>query len=100
MGTAVKEAIFLWQMCKELGMDFTPITIYGDNQSALAIAKNPVFHSRQKHVDIQYHFIREEVERGRITFKYCQTKEMVADICTKPISRDQFRRILNLLKLQ
>ena len=60
-----------------------------DNQSCIALAKNPEFHARSKHIDIQYHFIREKVEEGMVHLEYCPTQKMVADILTKAIPSEK-----------
>ena len=57
----------------------------------MAMAKNPQFHGRVKH--IAYHFIREQVSNGTVKLKYRPTKEMVADMLTKGLSRDQFVKL-------
>lgn len=49
-------------------------TLFCDNKSAISMAKNPVFHSRTKHIDVKYNFIREAVENGVIEIKYCSTQ--------------------------
>ena len=53
-----------------------PTTILEDNQSSIAMARNPQFHGRAKHIDIKHHFIRERVSDGLIELKYCPTNEM------------------------
>ena len=58
----------------------TATTIFEDNQSAIAMTKNPQFHGRAKHIAIKYHFIREQVQNGTIKLKYCPTSQMLADI--------------------
>jgi len=58
--------------------------IYGDNQGAITLAKNPVYRQRSKHIDVKYHFIRKEVNAGTITIQYCPSADMIADIMTKP----------------
>jgi hypothetical protein len=60
-----------------------------DNQGAVALAKNPVFHDRSKHIDIQYHYTREVFKAGAIGLAYLPTKEMLADLLTKPLPRGQ-----------
>ena len=62
-------------------------TIFDDNQSCMKLIRNPEFHSRTKHIDIQHHFVREHVEKGKIKLVYCQTEEMVADILTKALAK-------------
>jgi len=63
----------------------------------MALAKNPVSHGRTKHIDIRHHFIRNEVEDGRITLVYCRTEDMIADILTKPLPRDQFNKLRKMM---
>nr|CCA21918.1 PREDICTED: copia proteinlike putative [Albugo laibachii Nc14] len=62
-------------------------TIYEDNQGCIALAKNPVFHSRTKHIDIKFHFLREKVEDGVIVLEYKPTDEMIADGLTKALGK-------------
>ena len=59
------------------------LKIMEDNQSCIKMTKNPVNHGRAKHIDIKYHHIRDEVKRGEVKLKYCETKTMLADITTK-----------------
>ncbi|GMF64476.1 unnamed protein product [Phytophthora fragariaefolia] len=66
------------------------VKIYEDNQGAIALAKNPEFHKRTKHIDIRYHFVREKVEDSQVVLEYCSTKDMLADLMTKPITAVQF----------
>ena len=65
-------------------------TLFCDNKSAISMAKNPVFHSRTKHIDVKYNFIREAVENGVIEIKYCSTQNQMADIFTKALSKEKF----------
>ncbi|KNA03723.1 hypothetical protein SOVF_206380 [Spinacia oleracea] len=67
-----------------------PTIIYCDNMSAIAMKKNPVFHSRTKHIEIRHHFIRELVEKQEIELQFCKTGEQLADILTKAISTEKF----------
>ena len=65
MTAAIQEGIFLRQLLSDIhGCSKQPISLYADNQGAIALAKNPVNHQRTKHIDIKYHFIRLEVEQG------------------------------------
>ena len=65
-----------------------------DNQGCMSLAKNPTHHSRTKHIDVQYHFIREKLETGVIELKFCPTKHMVADVLTKAVARDRHQRLM------
>ena len=68
-----------------------------DNKSTIALAKNPVFHDRSKHIDTRYHYIRECVTRKDVQLKYVKSYDQVADIFTKPLKREDFLRIRRLL---
>ena len=69
-------------------------TIMCDNQRSMLLAKNSIHHSRMKHIDMQYHFIREKLESGVIELKYCPTEHMVADVLTKALSRDRHQSVI------
>ena len=69
-----------------------PTVIREDNLSAIAIAKNPITHARTKHIDIKFHFVREALSNGCTELIFCPTEQMVADVLTKPLSRDRFER--------
>jgi hypothetical protein len=66
------------------------IPIYCDNTSAISISKNPVMHSKTKHIPIKYHFLREKVAEKNIRVEYVGTKEQVTDIFTKPLPPESF----------
>ena len=94
LSSAVQESVWLRQLIKELeNSPETPTRILEDNQSAIAMTKNPQFHGRAKHIDIRHHFIREQVSRGTVQLKYCPTTEMTADILTKGLSRETFSKL-------
>lgn len=60
--------------------------IFCDKKATISMTKNPTFHSRTKHIDIRYHFIRKLVADGEVTLSYCNTNNQVADIFTKSLS--------------
>ena len=70
------------------------IPLKGDNQGSIALAHNPVFHSRTKHIDIQHHYIRDEVASQRIQLSYVPTEEMIADGLTKALTHVKFHRFI------
>ena len=76
---------------KDVNIDTNqPITIYCDNTSAISLSKNPVMHSKTKHIPIKYHFLREQVAEQNIILEYINTKEQIVDIFTKPLPREAF----------
>ncbi|KAL0425548.1 UNVERIFIED_CONTAM: Copia protein [Sesamum radiatum] len=88
------QAIWLRRILEDIGeKQQEPTTIYCDNKSAIAITKNPVQHSRTKHIDIKYHSLREATTRGEIELKYCSTEEQLADIFTKALPRNKFEEL-------
>ncbi len=74
--------------------------IYQDNQGAIALAKNPIFHQRTKHIDIKYHFVREKVESDEFELGYVPTVVMQPDFLTKNLPNQILRSMLTLLVLQ
>jgi hypothetical protein len=67
-----------------------PTTIHCDNTSVISLSKNLVQHSKSKHIPIKYHYLRDQAENKNIKLEYVPTQEQVADIFTKPLSRDVF----------
>ncbi len=65
--------------------------MYEDNQSTIALLKNPVHQSRTKHIDVKYHFIRQCVDQKLIKVVYCPTNDMLADGLTKTLGGQKFR---------
>ena len=83
---AAKEAIYLQRFVSECTSKPTSkIKIYNDNQGAQELARNPIFHSRTKHIDIKHHFVREALRDGYSDLDYLPTKEMPADVLTKAL---------------
>ncbi|MCO5611582.1 hypothetical protein L7F22_065835 [Adiantum nelumboides] len=83
----------------EVGQD-TANTIYIDSQSALAVARNPIFHARTKHIKVHYHYVRERLSAREISLAYVPTQDNLADLFTKALSREKleaFRKALGLL---
>ncbi|GAA5863496.1 hypothetical protein JCM3774_006502, partial [Rhodotorula dairenensis] len=83
---ASKEAVHLSQLLTELaqGQD-RPVVLFGDNQGANALSRDPQFHDRTRHLRLTEHFVREQVQQGELTVEYIPTARMVADIMTKSL---------------
>ena len=99
--TATVECVWLRRLVADLGVgQETATTIYTDSQSALAVARNPVFHARTKHIEVHYHYVRERLSAGEISLVYVPTQDNLADLFTKALSREKFeafRKALGLL---
>jgi len=84
---AAKQALWLRNLLGEItGNQLKAVSLMVDNNSAIALMKNPVFHGRSKHIEIKFHFIRECVERGQLEVKRVGTLEQKADAPTKPLA--------------
>ncbi|GJZ52318.1 hypothetical protein Tco_0606833 [Tanacetum coccineum] len=79
------------------GFQFNKIPLYYDNKSAIALCCNNVQHSRAKHIDIRYHFIKEQVKNGIMELYFVQTEYQLADIFTKPLPRERFNFLIDKL---
>ena len=77
-----------------------PLVIYEDNQSAIAMSKNPQFHERAKHIDIKFHYVCDQCNEKVTELEYCPTQDMIADILTKGLNQATFKRLRQILAMQ
>jgi len=96
---AVKEAIWLYGLLKDLGVGQKQLEVFSDSQSAIHLAKNQVFHARTKHIDVRYHFVREILEEEEILLEKIHTIENPADMLTKVVTRTKFEHCLDLVNI-
>jgi ribonuclease HI len=96
---AIKEAIWLHGLVADLGIEQERVTVYCDSQSAIHLAKNQVHHSRTKHIDVRFHFIREILKEGDILLQKIGTADNPADMMTKVITGVKFQHCLDLIHL-
>jgi hypothetical protein len=98
---ATCEVVWLRRLLQDVGEERKePTMIKCDNQSSINIAKNSIFHARTKHVEAQYHFVREKLQSNEITLMYCNTSENVADIFTKPPGKIKFELFREMLGVE
>ena len=98
---AAQQAIWLQDLIDEImGNGSERVVIRIDNQSAIALTKNPVFHGRSKHIHTRYHFIRECVEKDKIKVEHIPGQEQKADILTKALGRIKFKEMRELIGVQ
>ena len=83
-------------MVNELGVSQDLVKLYCDNQSAIYLAKNQVFHARTKYIDVKYHKLREIINDGLVTLVKIHTDDN-ADIFTKPVSSEKFKHCLSFI---
>ena len=86
---AACDAVYLRMLQNDLGVKGSEkgVLILADNQSAIKLAENPVFHKRSKHIAIKWHFIRESIDKKEVMVKFVRTNEMAADMLTKHASQ-------------
>ena len=101
LSNGAAEAIWIDTVLTELGVtrQRTPI-LWCDNLGATYLTANPGFHARTKHIEIDFHFVRERVAVGKQEVRFISTDDQLADVFTKPATRqmlDRFRTNLNLV---
>ena len=98
---AGSEGVWFRSFLEELGYPQTSATtLYIDNQSTIKVGKNPEHHSRMKHINTKYHWLREQVEDSVFCLDYIPTDRMPADILTKPLERVLHEKMCHLLGLR
>ena len=91
LASATSEILWLTYLLQELRIQPTQrLVLYCDNQSVEALASNPKYHSRTKHIELDLHFIREHIAQKQLTVSHVFSSKQLADILTKPLSFDQF----------
>ncbi|GJT11092.1 hypothetical protein Tco_0858134 [Tanacetum coccineum] len=92
----------LWMRSQliDYGLGFNKIPMYCDNKSVIALCCNNVQHSRSKHIDIRYHFIKEQVENGVIELYFVRTEYQLADIFTKALCRERIEFLIDKLGMR
>ena len=100
MAHGVCELLWIKQVLQDLGIECeTSMGLHCDNKSAIEIAHNPVQHDRTKHVEVDRHFIKENLDRKIIQFPFVRSEDQLADILTKAVSRKIFHGAINKLGL-
>ncbi|GJZ80708.1 hypothetical protein Tco_0645702 [Tanacetum coccineum] len=84
----------------DYGFTFNKIPLYCDNKSLIALCYNNIQHYRAKHIDVRYHFIKEQVENGIVELYFVRTEYQLADIFTKPLPRERFNFLIEKLGMR
>ncbi|GKD70627.1 hypothetical protein Tco_1324717 [Tanacetum coccineum] len=88
------------RLLTDYGFPFNKIPMYCDKKSVVAICCNNVQHSRSKHIDVRYHFIKEQVENGVVELHFVKTEYQLADIFSKALARERFEFLLSRLGMK
>ncbi|GKA64259.1 hypothetical protein Tco_0763865 [Tanacetum coccineum] len=89
------QVIWMRTQLLDYGFKYNRIPMYCDSKSAIAISCNPVQHSKTKHIDIRYHFIKEHVERGTVEIYFVGTEYQLADLFTKALPKERFEYLVH-----
>ena len=85
------------KLLNDYGISQDTTIVYCENSSAIDISKNPVQHSKTKHIEIRYHFIRDLVKRKIVSLEYIPTERQNADIFTKTLDRCKFKTLYQVI---
>ncbi|KAK9055837.1 hypothetical protein SSX86_026922 [Deinandra increscens subsp. villosa] len=100
MRRVTSELAWLTRLLTELGVpDIVPVPLKCDSQAAIHIAKNPVFHERTKHIELDCHYVREKVQDGLIALTHIPTVSQLADVFTKSLPGPQHHSLISKLGL-
>ncbi|GJZ08332.1 retrovirus-related pol polyprotein from transposon TNT 1-94 [Tanacetum coccineum] len=94
------QVLWMRSQLTDYGLGFNKIPMYCDNKSAIALCCNNVQHSRSKHIDIRFHFIKEQVENGVVELYFVNTEYQLADIFTKALGRERIEFLINKLGMR
>ncbi|GJR22917.1 retrovirus-related pol polyprotein from transposon TNT 1-94 [Tanacetum coccineum] len=94
------QVLWMRSQLTDYGLGFNKIPMYYDNKSAIALCCNNVQHSRSKHIDIRFHFIKEQVENGVVELYFVNTEYQLADIFTKALGRERIEFLINKLGMR
>ncbi|GJV69088.1 retrovirus-related pol polyprotein from transposon TNT 1-94 [Tanacetum coccineum] len=94
------QVIWMRTQLLDYGFKYNRIPMYCDSKSAIAISCNPVQHSKTKHIDIRYHFIKEHVERGTVEIYFVGTEYQLADLFTKALPKERFEYLVHRIGMR
>ena len=78
---------------RDFGLEFRRVPLFCDSTSAISVAKNPVLHSKTKHIDVRFHFLRDHYKKGDIDLQHIATQNQLADIFTRPLDQATFAHL-------
>jgi hypothetical protein len=91
------QLLWITYTISDFGKESTHVPLQCDSTSAISVAKNPVLHSKNKHIEVTYHFRRDNVEKGKITLIHVPTHDQLAGIFTKPLDQATFTSLMGEL---
>lgn len=92
LAAAIQEGLYLTQIVSDISEVRDLVLIFEDNKDTIALSRNTINRQRSKHIDVQYHFIRNVQNAGKIIIKCCPTANMVADVMSKPATKFKLQK--------
>lgn len=102
LSDVAKEVVYVRRLVREINFpNFVKeaTVIFCDNQSAIILSKEKMVNQRSKHIDIRFHFSREAQERKQINIQYVPTDKNIADVLTKPLIKEKYKKCITMLNL-
>jgi len=93
VGHQYAQVIWLKHKLMDYGVKLKKVPLNCDNTSVINLTKNPIQHSKTKHIEIRHHFLRDYFEKGDYEIQFVKTKNQLADLFTKPLARDRFNKL-------
>jgi hypothetical protein len=98
-GHCCAQLLWMRQTLRDYGYKLSKVPLVCDNENAICMTDNPIVHSRTKHIDIRYHFLRDHQQKGDIKIAYVSTYNQLADTFTKPLDEKTFSKLRNELNI-
>jgi hypothetical protein len=99
MNEGIRDLMWLKGLCEELQWQVDDAVLLGDNKAALYLSEKPGKHSKTKHIENKYHYVRNLVEQNEVRTEHCSTEEMIADIMTKGLGRIKFQKFREMMQV-
>jgi hypothetical protein len=93
IASCCSQLLWITYTMSDFGDEYTHVPLQCDSTSAISVEKNPMLHSKTKNIEVRYHFLRDNVEKGKITLIHVPTHDQLADIFTKPLDQAAFTRL-------
>nr|KYP63658.1 Copia protein [Cajanus cajan] len=95
---ATCQILWLESLLEELKIEYKkPIQLFVNKKSPISLAKNPIAHGRNKHIETKFHFLRDQVSKEKLKLVYCCTELQVANVFTKPLKAERFKKLMEML---
>lgn len=99
MSQTCREIIWITRLLNDFQIPVSSVPLYCDNNAAIHLSRNPIFHERTKHIELDCHFVRQSVSSGLLTPQHILSPDQPADLFTKALCRNQLQHLINKLNI-